>query len=386
MTTNPRLIGVLIVLILVAASCDEPPRQAGGREILIVGAAGADGLPVTKNVQTGIDLAIREYNSDPDSSYEVRRTVFNTGGTAEGAEAAGHAVAGTERLIGVIGPHGPEEVLTLGGLLSERNIPFLIPAVADIRLSQQGWRSYRRLVANDFAEGEALGFEAAGRGDRGKVAIFHDGGATHGSVAEGAKSALEQRQVPITRFEQAGGKSPDFNQLAASVMPDPPSVLIYSGPGARAGAFISALRQAGYKGLFMASHDARAPEFRQTAKDSAEGAISTCVCADPSDGQLALFVADYSARFQAPPPLFAVEAYEGTLMVLEAIQEVEARPRAITDFFRVATEFLGESKLYRYAENGELKAPPVWLFQARGGRWDAMGRSGQPAADTGRGR
>lgn len=374
---------VLLLLAILAAACDEPARQSGGREILVVGAAGADGQPVTKSSVNGIDLAIREYNSDADSSYQVRRMTFNTGGNPEAATAAAQTLIGTERLIAVIGPHLPDEVLALGGPLSERNIPFLIPAVADIRLAQQGWRSYRRLVANDFAEGEALGSEAVIRGDRGKVAIFHDGGPSHASVAEGAKSAIDKQQAPITRYEEAGGKSPDFGALAGGIMADPPSVVIYSGPAGRAGGFVAALRIAAYKGIFMTSHDARTPEFGETAKDAAEGAISSCVCADPSDVELESFVAQYRDRFTGNPTPFAVEAYEGTLMVLEAIQEVEPRPRAISDFFKVATSFLGDTKLYRYADSGELEASPIWLFQSRAARWEWMGRSGQPTGGTG---
>lgn len=373
----------LLLLSILAAACDEPARQSGGREILIVGAAGADGHPVTKSALNGIDLAIREYNSDADSSYQVRRTIFNTGGNPEGASAAAQTLVGTERLIGVIGPHLPDEVLALGGLLSEGNIPFLIPAVSDIRLAQQGWRSYRRLVANDFAEGQALGSEAVTRGDRGKVAIFHDGGTSHASAAEGAKSSLDKRQVPITRYEEAGGKAPDFGALAGGIMGDPPSVIIYSGPAERAGAFVAALRGAAYKGIFMASHDARTPEFRNSAKEAAEGAISTCVCADPADLQLATLADRHRERFRSSPAPFAAEAYEGTLMVLEAIQEVEPKPRTITDFFGVATSFLGDTKLYRYGDDGELETPPIWLFQSRGDRWEPMGRSGRPTGGTG---
>jgi ABC-type branched-subunit amino acid transport system substrate-binding protein len=374
---------VLLLLAVLAAACDEPARQAGGREILVIGAAGAEGQPLTKSALNGVDLAVAEYNANPDSSYQVRRAVFNTAATPEGANAAAQTLIATERLIAVVGPHLPDEVLTVGGPLSERNIPFLIPAVADIRLAQQGWRSYRRLVANDFAEGEALGTEAVTRGDRGKAAIFHDGGSSHASVADGARSALEKQQVPITRYEAAGGKSPDFSSLAPGILSDPPSAIIYSGPAGRAGAFLAALRKAGFKGIFLASHDARVPEFREAAKEAAEGAISTCVCADPSDAELEAFVGQYRDKFRSTPAPFAAEAYEGTLMVLEAIQEVEPRPRAISDFFRVANSFLGDTKLYRYADNGELEAPPVWLFRLRGDRWELIGRSGRATEDSG---
>ena len=375
--------GALLLLVLAAAACDEPGRETGGREILIVGVAGGAEQGVTKNVQTGVDMAVGEYNSHPDSTYQVRRQTFDTGGTAEGSAAAGQAILSTERLIGVIGPHSVEEVMAIGGGMSQNSIPMLIPTVSDVRLGQQGWRSFRRLVASDFGEGEALGLEATARGDRAKVALFHDGGPGTAAVLEGAKSALDGQQVPIARFEEFGGESPDFAGLAGSMATDQPAVVIYAGPAARAGVFFAALRAGGFQGPFLASHDARGEGFREAAGEAAEGTITACVCADPGDRQLEAFAQRYRGRFGAGLPVFAVEAYEGAFMVLEAIQEVEARPRAITDFFGVATDFLGESKVYRYAENGELRAPPVWLYQARGDNWQAIGRSRTPEDEAG---
>ncbi len=62
-------------------------------------------------------------------------------------------------------------------------------------------------------------------------------------------------------------------------------------------------------------------------------------------------------------------------MLLEAVEEVEPKPKVVGEFFRLNRSFLGDSKTYDYDQKGELRSPPLWIYESKGGGWQLQGRS-----------
>jgi ABC-type branched-subunit amino acid transport system substrate-binding protein len=91
-------------------------------------------------------------------------------------------------------------------------------------------------------------------------------------------------------------------------------------------------------------------------------------------------VQDYREKFDAFPVPFALEAYEGAFMLLEAIEEVDAKPREVTSFLQQNPGFLGDSKSYEFDPAGELPEAPVWIYESTDGFWKLAGRSDRVAA------
>ncbi|MGH2768269.1 MAG: ABC transporter substrate-binding protein, partial [Actinomycetota bacterium] len=325
-----------------------------------------------------VQIAVDEYNGSRDSIFQARLERGDTGGTPEGAAAVAGAAASTERLIGVVGPLRIEQAAAAAPMLGEAGIPTLIPSVTEVSLGSAGWTSYRRLVADDRRQGMALGAEAARRARRGligaKAAIVHDESPSGASFAEGAREALQDARVEVARFEAARGNV-DYRALGAAITRDPPGAVLHGGSGERAGALLAGLRAAGFQGSFLASREAHDSRFMDWAGGAGAGAETVCACADPGDPSLREFAGAHLRRFSAPPAPYAVEAYEGTLMLLEAIQEVEARPREVAGFFRSAPVFLGMSKSYSFDDGGEVASAPVWLYRFKEGVWRWAGRS-----------
>jgi ABC-type branched-subunit amino acid transport system substrate-binding protein len=131
------------------------------------------------------------------------------------------------------------------------------------------------------------------------------------------------------------------------------------------------LRKAGYKGILVASH-----QIRELNPDGLGGGlISSSAGADPAGPASARFRERYEDRFDAAPTSFALESYEGALMLLEAVEEVQPDPRAVTEFLRLNRKFRGDSKNYEFDERGEPTNTPVWVYESTNGGWKLSGRS-----------
>lgn len=367
---------MLIVAVLAAACGAEVPSRPA-RDRIVVGGLGAlsgEGSEAATGILRGVELAITEYNSDADSRYEVGLQRADTQQSTETAVKAATELLSVPAFVGVIGPFRAEEVEVVGSVFETAGVPFLVPSVTDSAVG--GWGTFRRLVPNDGVAGESVGAEAAARARRDRVAIFYDEGPLSVAGAEGAKRAIEIAKGTLARFEALQPRT-DLAGLATGLAGESPAVVVFFGSSERAAAFASALKAAGFTGRLMVPRMARDRRFTELVAANGDGILGTSIPADPGDSSLQGFATAHRDRFKTGPALFAAEAYEGALMLLEAAEAVEGPPsaRAVTEFLRLARRFTGDTRTYVFNEQGELLASPVWVLELRGGRWQLVGRS-----------
>lgn len=204
----------------------------------------------------------------------------------------------------------------------------------------------------------------------GAIALVTEDSAEGEPFAEGAKQALEAAQRPPSRTETIEPGDPPIT-LSGAITKDAPEAVVYGGGAESAKSLLDNLRKAGYKGLLVASH-----QIRELNPDGLGGGlISSSAGADPADPGAAGFKERFEDRFDAAPTTFALESYEGALMLLEAVEEVQPNPRAVTEFLRLNRKFRGDSKSYEFDDRGELVDAPVWVYESTNGGWKLSGRS-----------
>lgn len=322
----------------------------------------------------GVELAVSQYNDSADSRYEIELKQLGTKAAPGEAGATAGDITKTERLIGVIGPFNDQDVAELGPAFDGAGVPFLVPPLSGTSFPEPGWRSFRRLIANDRQEGKVLAGYAAGKVS-GNIVIVAEDSDPGDSFAAGAKEALEAAGRPPARTESVKPKQ-SFGNLATSLVQGGPDAILFGGGGETSTALLEALRKAGFKGLYVASHQTR--DMHPQALGG--GVVSSSPGADSTDSNARTFVEDYREKFNAFPVPFAIEAYEGAFMLLEAVEEVDAKPREVTQFLQQNPNFLGDSKSYEFDPAGELPDAPVWIYESTDGFWKLAGRSDRVAA------
>ena len=369
------MISLCLLLILAGCGRQAPARPSEDRVVLAaIGAFSGDGAEASRGIVRGVEVAIEEYNSNPANPFNAQLQIADTKRTTEGASKAARDILALPGLVGAVGPFRAEEVAIAGPVFDGARLPFVVPSVTDNAVG--GWSTFRRLVPNESQAGEAAGADAAARARRGTVAVFFDPGPLSSTAAGGAKKAIEEAKANLTRYEAIDAKT-DLNKLSAGLAGESPAVTLYFGPLTRASEFAKTLKAAKYSGRLMVGKAARDKTFTETVAEGGDGVLGTSVSADPSDASLGSFVSAHREKYGRPPAPFAAEAYEGALMLLEALRDVRPppRPEAITNFFAEARIFLGDTKTYEFSDKGELTSAPIWILELRGGRWRLLGRS-----------
>lgn len=374
--TGNRFVLALLGCVLLLAGCGGDPAPAAGRERLTLGVVGAVDAnnPGLSSMIRGVELAVEEYNQNLDSRYEIELKQLGTrAAPGEGGATSGD-ITRTERLIGVVGPFAQQDVADLGPAFEGAGVPFLVPSLTSTAVPLQGWRSFRRLNANDRQEGALLS-EHAMRKVKGAIALVAEDSDPGNAFAAGAKERLDAGKRAPSRTETVEPKSALAN-LATSLVQGGPEAILFGGGGETAAALLEALRKAGFKGLFVASHQLR----DMNPKGLGINVVSSSPSADLSDPGVRTFADDYRKKFDTAPAPYALESYEGAVMLLDAIEEVAGEPRDVTEFLRQNRKFRGDSKPYEYDDAGELPGAPAWIYESLTGNWKLLGRSDRLAA------
>jgi branched-chain amino acid transport system substrate-binding protein len=369
------LFALLSAFALVAASCTGNDDDLATRDrdctwvIGTMGALSGDAAAFGVGVYRGAELAVdRAVEMDLACNVELRPE--DSQGNPDQATSLAESLISDERLVACVCPYSSEEALSVGALFSEAGVLMATTAMAD-GMAEQGLETWFRAVPRDGLQGpataayieDALGAES--------VAVVHDDEGRARDLGEAV--AGELGDASVGRFEVPSEQT-DFSGVAAEVDDAGPDLVYYAGRQAsRAAQLLAELREAGVRAQFVASDRAKDASFGEQAGDAAEGAIVTCPCVDPLALEGAVeFVDDYRARYNEAPRTFAVDLYDMTIFVLQALRgldeddTMQAARRAVIDFFADAEGLQGAAKTYTWDESGELEAEAltdVWIYE-----------------------
>ncbi len=258
---------------------------------------------------TSLMGGVKGYSPSTGSGYYVELVAYDDG--ADPAMAAEQAckLAADPEVVAAIG-HFREE--TTGAALSgyaEAGIPLVAPAVLDRVLPWGGAEVYRLGPADGTLARALLQYVKTEH----VVALVSDGGPLGAALVEAA---------PQQRVKVSAVVSPATTDWLGEVLSSDADVVICDASPVTAGEVLSALRGAGWEGVFLGGPELAATDFVAVAGEAAEGAVFVTPYPFPADVPGG---ADFVAAYQEvsggvmPGPL-ALPAYEATWVLLEALE------------------------------------------------------------------
>jgi len=165
----------------------------------------------------------------------------------------------------------------------------------------------------------------------------------------------------------------DFSmQLENIKRVSPDGVLIWA--NAREAALIlKQMRQMGIDIPVYTSDRSVSKEFLEIAGESAEGVVSTCQYNPHSDNpKLDNFNRDYASRFDMDPDVFAVHAYDGMNLILQAIQKAGLNRVLIRDVLTDLYTFQGYQGVTGKIIFDESwnDIGDIWMTEVRNGQFE----------------
>jgi branched-chain amino acid transport system substrate-binding protein len=336
--------------------------KCGHYKLAFLGAATGDNGALGQNMIGGIKLALKEYN-DGHKSCTVGLKTFDSQGDPTKAPALATSIAQDASIEGLVGPGFSGESLATGKTLYQAGVPSISPSATNVTITQQGWKTWHRVIGNDAAQGAADAKYLTTTAGAKKIFVIDDASDYGKGLATVVKGALGSA---VTKTDEVTAGQTDFSATVTSVTSSGADAVFYGGYYAESGLLAKQLRQAGYKGLFMSGDGSEDPAFVTTAGAAAANGAVLSAPAGPAPTD---FGTKYQAVNNAPAGLYSTQAYDAANIFLAALDAGKTSHEDINSFIGSYTG-TGVSGPIAFDSNGDIKQSVIYAYFVKNGKLD----------------
>lgn len=346
-------------------------NSGGTYTIAFQGPLSGDNQQLGINEMNGTQLAVDEANAKGDLGFKLKLLKADDVGDQSKAPSAAAQVIQDSTVVGVIGPAFSGPTKAVAKTYGDKNIGMITASATNPDLSQQGFKTFHRIVPADNVEGLQAANWLSKKAK--KVYVIDD----LSEYGKGASDVVRgQLKANGTKFVSEGvdAKTDDYGPVAQAVVQSGAEAMFYGGYDAQAAKLAKALKAANYKGIAMGGNGVKSSVFSQGAGPAGDGWYFSCGCLDATTAPGAkAFTEAYKKAFNVDPSTYSPEAYDATNAMIEAIKAAKAAggitresvAKAINDL-----DYKGITTTIKFQPNGELveQSQVINLFEQKDGK------------------
>jgi branched-chain amino acid transport system substrate-binding protein len=375
------ILGLASVLGATSLRAQQPKSIKVGITLPLTGADAEDATRIKYGAMMAIDAANAEGGA---GGYKIEVITLDSGTATAGQYDPAQAATNTKKLVADpmvvanIGPQMSGEGKAMTPILSEADLATITPSstnpdITDPRMAGQfkpkGRAIYFRTVTTDAFQGPNM---ASFFGQNLKVKsiyILDDSGAYGVGIADSFQRQAEKIGVKVLGRDQLNPKEADYTTILTKIKALKPDAIYYGG-----------VAQAGVK-LAKQAYDI-VPDMIKGGGDGVHGGSFLTGGGFPAvdgwystiagphlteDPAIAEWVKNYTQKYGKTPDDYAITAYDGALVVLDAIKRVAESGKSVTrSNVRDAMQTTNLKTLQgvvAFDENGDIKDRTVSVFQ-----------------------
>jgi len=280
-----------------------------------------------------VRLALREVNAAGGvGGYNVELVAYDDGADPAMAVEQARKLAVDPAVVAAVGHFREETTSAALSAYVEASIPLVAPALLDPLFTWEEAEVYR-VGPPAGTLGSALFSHLMGLGQY-RAALVTEGGPLGAALQRDAQS-YRLRLSPVV--------SPESADWPEEVVASGVEVVLCDADPVTAGEVVLALRAGGWEGAFLGGPELAAADFVAVAGEAAEGTVFVTPYLFPEDGETGFLLespisgeqVDFIAAYRAvsngvPPGPLALQAYEATWVLLEALERAIAAHGAPT--------------------------------------------------------
>jgi branched-chain amino acid transport system substrate-binding protein len=346
-------------------------------KIAFEGPLSGDNQQLGINEVNGVQLAIDQANKTGNLGFKLELLKADDQGSPEQAPTAAASVIQDNAVLGVVGPSFSGATKAVGPKYGDAGLAFISPSATNPTLSQQGFKTFHRIVPSDNVEGGQAADLFVKKGYK-KVVVIDDLSDYGKGVADTLQAGLQKGGVTVQRIG-VDAKTTDYGATATTVAGSGAQAVFYGGYDAQAGILAKALQTAGFKGDKYTGNGGKSSVFVDGAGAAGNGWYFTCGCSDATVAPEAKdFTAAYTAMFNTPPSTYSPEAYDATNAMIDAIKTAAKNgtpTRATVEDAVNQLDYKGITTTVKFDKTGEVdaSAQTVNLFQEKDGKIVLLG-------------
>ncbi|MDX4952697.1 branched-chain amino acid ABC transporter substrate-binding protein [Delftia acidovorans] len=355
-----------------ASAAAAVPSSADAPLVVRIAHAGPVSGPIAslgKDEENGVRMALDELNA---KGLEIggRKLRWKLEAGDDGGD-PGQAVALARRLCdkkvaAVVGHLQSGTTLPATSIYHDCGIVMVTPAASNPAITQAGYDTTYRVIADDRAMVDALVAHAVGKLGVKRAAIIDDRSAYGQGIVALFEAEAREQGIEIVDKQFTGDKATDFVPILTAIKGKKPDAIFFGGLDAQAGPMLRQMAQLAMDKVRLLGGDGlctlRLPEL--AGNTSPLRNVTCAVGGSPLERMPggAAWKQRYDQRFPDQYQVFSPYAYDATMVLAQAMVRADSiRPDAYIPYLR-QTRHDGVTAPIAFTPQGELQAPVVTLY------------------------
>ncbi|HWI53450.1 MAG TPA: ABC transporter substrate-binding protein [Symbiobacteriaceae bacterium] len=318
----------------------------------------------------GVELAVAEINKAGGiGGRQIQVTFEDSQGKTEEAVNAVRKLIDKDEVLAIIGPTLSGEMSSAGKVAQEAAVPILGVSTTANGITDIGKYVFR----NSLPEAGVLPYTVKAAKEKyslKKVAVLwaaNDQFSVSGYNT--FKDELKKQSIEVAVEASFNTGDQEFGAQITKVLAAKPDALVVSSLYQEAALFMVQARKAGYTGPIIGGNGFNSPKLAEIAKESAEGSIvGSPWYGGRDDAKVKAFVAAYTAKTGKAPDQFAAQAYDGMMLIAEAIRRGGANRDKIRDALAGIKNYQGVTGQFAFDANRNPVMTP-FILEIKGGQY-----------------
>jgi branched-chain amino acid transport system substrate-binding protein len=332
-----------------------------------------------RDTANGVRLAVDELNAKG-VTIGGRKAHFVIAAEDDGADPRqGTAVAQKfcdAKVNGVVGHMNSGTAIPAARIYSDCDLPNLTPSATNPKLTQSGYKTSFRMMANDNELGAGLAALAADKLKFTRVAVIDDRTAYGQGVAEVFRKTALAKGIQIVAQEYTTDKATDFSAILTTIRGKSPDAIFYGGTDSQAGPMVRQLAQLGMDKVTLFGGDGICTS-KLAERSGGAPTLANVVCAESGTAaDLSPKVVEWKKRYEAKYPgefqIYSPYAYDATMVLAAAMVKAGSADPAVYARELFNTHLDGITARIAFEPSGELKNPAMTLYRFDAGKKVAL--------------
>jgi branched-chain amino acid transport system substrate-binding protein len=328
-----------------------------------------------KDNENGVRLALDEINAQNPviggKPVRFELAAEDDGGDPRQGTAAAQKMC-DQKVAGVVGHLNSGTTIPAARIYNDCGIPHITASASNPALTQPGYKTTYRLIANDNALGAAVAVHAADTLKLTKVAIVDDRTAYGQGVADVFRKTAESKGMQVVDQQFTNDKATDFTAILTAIKAKNPDAIFYGGLDPQAGPMLRQMEQLGLGNMRLLGGDGICTTEIAKLSGNAK-TLENVVCATGGASLERMpggsgWKQKYDQRFPGQFQVYSPYTYDATFVLVDAMKRANSTdPKAYVPML-ASTDYQGVTARIQFEANGELKNPATTLYTFKAGQ------------------
>lgn len=364
---------------------ETPPAPSASESIIIKIATqsplSGEVSAIGTELKQGAEMAVKDYAPKfKEAGFELQLLPKDDKADPATGTTNAKALTTDQDVLAVVGHLNSGVMAASGTSYEQAGLAVVSPANTNPQLTENGWKTYHRIVARDDAQGPAASQYLFDQGVK-TVYIVNDSTDYGKGIAMEMEKKAKELGIEIKTHEGVNSQEMEFNTLVTKIMASKPDAVYFGGMYAQAGQFLKQLKDKGFNGYFVGGDGVDSAEFIKAAggAENVKKARITSVAGDlMSSAKGPEFAQKYKQMFNQEPGAFSVYGYDAALVVINGIEKAmkenggqKPTREQVNAAISATADFQGILTITTFDEKGDNKNSSVFIKSFEKGTYPA---------------